>query len=790
MKFRVPAFLLWKKPAENSVPYRVATLATVMCGIAAVLHEQDWPGFSWAVVVGTVAGSVLSHWRREHSNWGLKIVLSLLMMVALFDFITNLVYNPYDPRVPLANLLLWLQTLHSFDLPARRDLNYSLLVGFILVNVAGVLSHDLTYVIFLVAFVACVLVTLQYNYISQASEGAEVFGGEVPFRLVLRQARGLALALMLLGLGTFLLLPRFDNMRIRPMPISFNIKLPNLTQGRIQNPAYPETAGRMAGRRQFRRFDSESYMGFNAFVDLNLRGRLSDEITMRVRSSEETYYRGLAFNHYTGDGWEMSGEDLQRRTAVTPPLFVEPETGGTHEVAQIFYIEKEMANVVFAAYHPFQIFFPTDMLYTDRHSGVRAPFPLQPGLVYSVVSLTKEPASLTAGSLARHRPSVARRLDFVKRARALDMNLPDRLPQRVRDLALEITRNRRSSFARAAAINLYLKSQCEYTLDLPPYPEGRDVVDEFLFEQRRGYCEHFATSMVVLCRAAGIPARYVTGYLPGTYNPFTGYYEVKCSDAHAWVEVMIDSFGWVAFDPTPGYDGVPLAVRHDRGKWVLGSLLTYLQRRLGLEDGALGRIYEGARQRLVGLVASLRAAGAVGWVVLVTGPVLLLLGVVLLLRRAARPVRTVARAGLAAVGRNRGRGLAEVLDMARRLFSLGHGEAEAQGGVALAWRDLVKTLDVRGCCRQPWQTPREFGEAAGGLFPRAAAPIREMAEAYTQACYRGAPVTGEEVEAARRCLAAVAEALKAPETSKPLETPTPPNTPKASLATDDTGSER
>jgi transglutaminase-like putative cysteine protease len=87
-----------------------------------------------------------------------------------------------------------------------------------------------------------------------------------------------------------------------------------------------------------------------------------------------------------------------------------------------------------------------------------------------------------------------------------------------------------------------------YTLAVPPL--GRDSVDEFLFIQKAGYCEHFSSAFVVLMRAAGIPARVVTGYVGGYWNKVGGYWQVRRSDAHAWAEVWLPGRGWVREDPT------------------------------------------------------------------------------------------------------------------------------------------------------------------------------------------------------------------------------------------------
>lgn len=99
-----------------------------------------------------------------------------------------------------------------------------------------------------------------------------------------------------------------------------------------------------------------------------------------------------------------------------------------------------------------------------------------------------------------------------------------------------------------AALKMLRDQKFVYKLEPPLL--GTHAVDEFLFETRAGFCEHFASAFVVLMRAAGVPARVVTGYLGGEYNALGDYLIVRQSDAHAWTEVWLDNRGWVRVDPT------------------------------------------------------------------------------------------------------------------------------------------------------------------------------------------------------------------------------------------------
>ena len=131
------------------------------------------------------------------------------------------------------------------------------------------------------------------------------------------------------------------------------------------------------------------------------------------------------------------------------------------------------------------------------------------------------------------------------------LTLPEDLPSRVRELALDLTAVQPTSHNCALAIESYLRT-IPYTLDLPQPPPVRDLVDYYLFDLQRGFCDYSASAMVVLARAAGLPARLVIGYASGVYLPEEARFEVSAADAHAWPEIFFPGIGWIAFEPTGG----------------------------------------------------------------------------------------------------------------------------------------------------------------------------------------------------------------------------------------------
>ena len=137
--------------------------------------------------------------------------------------------------------------------------------------------------------------------------------------------------------------------------------------------------------------------------------------------------------------------------------------------------------------------------------------------------------------------------------------LPDQVPDRVRDLAMELTENEANWYDKVKAVEMYFnRSEFVYSKENIPYPsENQDYVDQFLFETKIGYCDNFSTSMVVLLRAAGIPARWTKGYNEGERTIYQGesVYKVTNNNAHSWVEVYFSGIGWVSFEPTKGFSG-------------------------------------------------------------------------------------------------------------------------------------------------------------------------------------------------------------------------------------------
>jgi transglutaminase-like putative cysteine protease len=545
-----------RRPAEDSLLIRSAVLAAVLVAVAAVAVEEEFTAQAAVAVAAICLGSVVSHLRRRASNWWLKLIIAALVLVVARDFFISLLANPYDPRVPLVRLFLWLQALHSFDLPARRDLKYSLASAVVLLAVAAVYTRETSFGFFLLAFALSGSVTF---VAMTATDQA---------RLGLRSVLGLGALLagaVIIATGViFAAIPQQQGLRVQWLPVSPRFTLARRIYDRILNPAYPDAGDRPGEEPPA--FNPTGYIGFTSSVDLRLRGLLDHTVVMRVRATRPAFWRGLAFDEYTGLGWAMSDRTVDEYSSLEPRILPrfgpdEPWPAGSQALVQTFYVETEQPNVVFAAYRPFEVYFPAGSVGVDRYAGLRSPTPLEQGLIYSVVSRVPDPAP----GLLRAAPA-----DIPQALRRRYLALPA-IPARVHDLASQLTAGHASVYDKTLAVNRYLLTGYTYDLQAPPLASGADAVDHFLFASRRGSCEMFASAMAVLLRSAGVPARLVTGYAPGAYNVLTGYYDVRNSDAHAWVEVFLPRAGWIEFEPTPGFGGPEAFAAQGGGRWLAGD---------------------------------------------------------------------------------------------------------------------------------------------------------------------------------------------------------------------------
>lgn len=156
-------------------------------------------------------------------------------------------------------------------------------------------------------------------------------------------------------------------------------------------------------------------------------------------------------------------------------------------------------------------------------------------------------------------PNALRDQTFSSNRRGPDpryLQLPE-LSDEFQALVEEVTDDAETPYAKAEAVVAHLNQNFQYTTDLPEVDQGRPI-ESFVFDTKRGHCEYFATTGVLMLRSAGVPARLVNGFLGGRWNNVGDYLGVRQGDAHSWLEIYVPNFGWTPIDPTPAADVIPM----------------------------------------------------------------------------------------------------------------------------------------------------------------------------------------------------------------------------------------
>jgi transglutaminase-like putative cysteine protease len=715
---------------EDSLLLRVLVQALVTLGIcsvvvaaAGVTQASLWNLL--AIPLSTV-GAAFSWRQRRARNVAVKFFIAIGMLMTLAVFFTRLIEQPGDTRIILAELLVQLQVLHSFDLPRRKDLGYSMMIGLILLGVAATISQTLVFAPLLLLFLTVAVPVLGLDYQSRLGLGPGAWG-EIKLRPAL--GRFLALVALVIGLGLliFLFLPRLPGYQIQNFPVSSVVDTPDNFSGEsIVNPAYTgngdesgegfeegEGGGTIQGSGPARGpgvVDFDSYYGFNRQMNQNLRGTMTPQVVMRVRSQAPGFWRVLAFDTYTGQGWNISrNDDTQRvqRWRFSAQMFLPmtPHLGRYRDIVQTYTLVSELPNLIPALYQPKELYFPTREVAIDPEGSLRSPVVLQEGMTYSVVSrvpyrdrtLLRQVGTLYPAGIRSHY-----------------LQVPETILEPVRTKTEELLATSPTPLNDPYEKSLYLTQVLKqrYTIqpDLPFFADDQDLVESFLFNTQGGYPDHFSTVLTVMLRSIDIPARLVAGFGEGEFNPFTGFYVVRNTDAYALTEVYFPQYGWFGFDPIPGHELIPPSLKESQTfslvrqfwNWLAGWLPSPL---VGLIDGLIDLLSDG----LAYLLNTFTALLNLGWIGIMVG--------------IAVATVLVFCAWLIFLGLRQGwhYGRLQRLDPTERLY-----------------QQMLTWFDHRGLGKTPAETPLEYAQRLyRQAQPQPAQAANEIAHAYVRWRYGG-----------------------------------------------------
>jgi protein-glutamine gamma-glutamyltransferase len=432
--------------------------------------------------------------------------------------------DPVLPMVDLLLLLLGAESLRPRD--GSGDARHFALTFALLIASAAYRPGPLFGMLF-VAYVVCATVVLVVGHLAREARHYDMTAPAPKPRFLLRIAMLSTVVLVVSG-AVFLFFPRVSQGWASRTPTGL----------------------------------ARAMVGFSDRVSIGEHGtriEANPEIVMRVEfpggtpaSLRSLHWRGRSYNRFDGTAWsrvERSGTRLHEADVWPGPL-----------VEQVVYARRlGEANVLFGL-HPILDVTALSRIRPIRMSG--GDF-LYTGDV--------EPVYRVRSRLAPPDPDLLRRVDPEHTPEVMaHLQLPA-MTARMMRLADSLRLSAPTMYDHAVAVERYLRTQFDYSLDLPP-TRREATLDHFLFVRRAGHCEYFSTAMALLLRAGGVATRNVNGFLGGEWNEFGQYLTVTQNNAHSWVEVFFPGHGWVTFDPTP--PGAALGIA--RGASTLGSLRMFL----------------------------------------------------------------------------------------------------------------------------------------------------------------------------------------------------------------------
>jgi transglutaminase-like putative cysteine protease len=272
----------------------------------------------------------------------------------------------------------------------------------------------------------------------------------------------------------------------------------------------------------------------------------SNEVRFLVDAEDSGYWRTRSYDVYRSYGWTSTVGFEQSLPPGEPITYhtVSPESS-----TQTYVVEYRLKTDI--------------VLSSGRIVSVSIPVKLQTPLPQSegFQDITAIMGTQTIGPYERYKVvtnfTIATPEELTKAGEEYPdwvtdhyLRLPDSLPERVRELSENITRDAQTPYDKAIAIKDYL-AKFEYDQTVQAPPKDFDGVDYFLFSTERGVCTNFASAMAVMLRSVGVPARLACGYFRGELDEVTGNYIIRGRNSHAWVEVYFPKYAWIIFEPSP-----------------------------------------------------------------------------------------------------------------------------------------------------------------------------------------------------------------------------------------------
>jgi transglutaminase-like putative cysteine protease len=533
-------------PPEESLAARAAVLAAMLVALVGVAVTASLP-FSAALCAVAVAAGHRASWRGRHrprTPMG-QIALGGALAAGMIYLFLDLFGGTFGGDLPQAHFTLIAAACTAFDLKSRRNLFSHLWHSLVILYIAGLFAWSSVFVFAVIAWGACMVTFFA------ATRARPVTGGRVQ---ATRWGRmwPVAAIWLLVAVGVFIAMPELPG---RPLATPVLLNVPNFSAHGESLPAALPVVG------------TSPAPGGGA-IDLRARGRFGDEVAFHVRANGGGYWRAYSLETYSGAQWDHGDFEPKPVPAMGGKVSPreEPAYSTDQTLTQTFFMDTSLPSELIGVYPITETYYPGFDVRTLPDGTVEAPSPLSSGSSYGLVSRIRDT------SPARLRAAQPLSLDFTDPGET-DVLLPPSVTDRTRTIAHQLTAGQATEYDKVVALQQWLQTHEQYSLDTPRLQGGNDAVDQFLFIDHLGFCEQFSSALAVMLRSQGIPARLAIGYASSERDLLTGTYTVRNRDAHAWTEVLFPGVGWVPFDASPGYDATPKSSASSSSFLSLDSLV-------------------------------------------------------------------------------------------------------------------------------------------------------------------------------------------------------------------------
>lgn len=470
------------------MPYKILTALLAFTGcLSIVISGQTNPVLSLSGL-GLLPGYYRFFKDKPPAPKQVISGISIAILVILF---IDSIFISNDYLIGVAHLTIMFQAIKSFDLKEPWDHLQVYFMALLQLIIASELTYTIIFGVIFFLFLITFVITIVYAHFMKEGKS------------IVRETKGFLVVITALTLL---------------FTIIFFVSIPRVFSG-------------LWGKGHMNSIRTTGFSGkvdFGSFGDVKLDRTVVMRVEIDGHPGNPLYFRGMSLDYFDGTSWTNTFREkswIYKRDDMFSISTFKKENATVQKI----YVEPMDNDVIFGLDNIVAIEGGGKILLKDGTGSLFMPFKKGKRFNYTVYSIGDKP--IFHGNRDPY------------------LQLPDGM-EKIQQFTYDIAGKEKNNLEKAKKIERYLRENYTYSLSVSRPPDGINPIEDFLFNTKKGYCEYYATAMVLMLRSLNIPSRITTGYAGGEINEYGDYLIVRQSDAHSWVEALIDDI-WIISDPTP-----------------------------------------------------------------------------------------------------------------------------------------------------------------------------------------------------------------------------------------------